>query len=115
MSRDTYDAFQPRERERFGDNEHRDERPRREDDGDEYVALTLYRHGKTDGAFRLSINGMPGHALWCPRSVMIEPREHTPCRPHGVAVEQALYLIRKWKARELGWIRSEDERQGELL
>lgn len=70
MTRDTFDAFTPPERGRFGDNE---SRPRsgkgpRVTGASDLLDLTLVLHHQTEKALLVSADGNEKRAAWLPKS-----------------------------------------------
>lgn len=114
MTRDTFDAFTPPERGRFGDNEQSDSRCA--SDRDDLVDLPLYRLRETEKAVLLSPTGASAQAQWVPKSLVEEPAslkaEHSPGGPPSTF---GRFKIAKFKAENLGWLILADEKQGALL
>lgn len=67
MSRDTFDRFAAPDRGRFGDNEHRSDRPTSEARSD-LIDVTLALHHETPKAWLLSQDGSEVRAFWIPKS-----------------------------------------------
>jgi hypothetical protein len=113
--RDTFDAFTPPERGRFGDNEQAE---RRSSDRDDLIDLPLYSHGiaKSGKAIRLSPNGALTHAQWVPLSLVEQPAATQLAHPPGGdRCEFGRFKVAKFKAESLGWLVLADDKQGALL
>lgn len=79
------------------------------------IPLHLYQHEETDKAILLSPNGNPVGAEWIPREFVEATSTLAPCKPFGRQVQAGGFSIEEWKAKGLGWLTSEDEKQGSLL
>lgn len=78
------------------------------------IARDLFQHQETADALLLSTNGNPTGSEWIPREFVKAVTHLHPCKPYGVYVRSAQFLIEEWKLRKLGWLVSEDEGQGRL-
>src|SRR5579863_6787892 len=69
--RDAFDAFQPRERGRFGDNEQRGRRPSRVTGASDLVDLDMVQHVDQDRPSAVLVSfGDRTRATWLPRSLI---------------------------------------------
>lgn len=78
------------------------------------IPLNLYQHDETDKALLLSTNGNPVGAEWIPREFVEAQTALRPCNPFGRDLHGGRFSIEEWKAKELGWITTENEGQGSL-
>lgn len=81
------------------------------------ITLTLYQHAvsPTAKALLLSRTGRVRDAAWIPVSLIGKGDALQLTSPHGDPCREGKFEVEEWKARQLGWIESADERQGELI
>jgi hypothetical protein len=82
------------------------------------IGLTLYRMvTKADmpASWLLSPTGLYADAKPVARKLVDVPATLAPVKVGGKASERGLFHIEKWKAAELGWLTSDDDRQERLL
>lgn len=63
----------------------------------------------------VSRTGKRGDAHTISLSLMTQPRSTIPVRVQDEITHKGQFRIKRWKLVELGWLTSEDERQGRLV
>lgn len=107
MSRDTFDAFQPQERGRFGDNEFAADQPARLKGGAKLHDLAMILHVDMERP-RAVLAGLTEDrraAVWLPKSqveiVTIGPQER---KLRGIVIQAVRITLPEWLAKEKGLI-----------
>lgn len=118
MTRDTFDAFTPPDRGRFGDNESAEIRGN-DSVRSNLVDLTLALHHQTDKAVLVSMDGDKAKARWLPKSKIEIDRlpagAFKTARVGAPKIPVAKVTVPRWLAREKGLEAVADENQGSLL
>lgn len=85
---------------------------------DQYADTTeflLYQHEETKSALFLSRDGHRDNARWIPRVHVIVPITTQLMKIDGEPSERGVFYLKSWKAKELGWVAEEDQRQLKLV